>query len=104
MKIEAKTRLTADATEVRAAKHALVKFKDGSQHEVLYFADPTKRKGSFSVRVKKSDLPQLKFRKGPDGKYMVCPWVQGQDAKWYPTGTDDAAKAYIKFTKQYWKA
>ena len=103
IKIEARARLVATAVEVKAAKHFQVRFKDGSEHEVLFFADPTKHKGSFSARVKKAGLPQLKFRKGPDGKYYVCPWTKGVDAKWFPTGESDAQKAYNKSIKKYWK-
>lgn len=102
--MEAKARLTA-STQITAAKHAQVKFKNGSVHEVLFFSDPAKGKGTFMLKTK--GLPSLKFIK-EGGKYAV--YTMGrqrdqvdQDSR-FDAKTADASEAYMKGIKKFWKA
>jgi hypothetical protein len=103
--MEAKTRIQSSATVVTAAKTAQVKFKDGSVHKVSFFSDPTKRRGTFIL--KSPDLPSLKFML-EGGKYVV--YTVGntrndidKDSR-FDTKTAEAADAYAKGIKKFWKA
>ncbi len=104
MQINAKSRLDA-ATEVTAAQHANVEFKDGSVHKVSYYADPGKRRGNFMLKT--PGLPSLVFNKD-SGRYIAYTYNVRRDGpdpeSAFKTGTSDAKEAYLKGIKKFWKA
>lgn len=103
MNIEAKSRLLAP-TQVEAAKTANVTFADGSVRKVSYFSDPSKGRGTFSI--KSPGLASIVFNKD-SGKYVAYEFdnrKNGPDVNTaFKTGTADPKEAYLKAMKKFWK-
>lgn len=104
MKLEAKARLSSSiaSTEVTAAQHAQVKFKDGSVHKVSFYSDPNKRKGKF--RIKSPGLPTILFKleKGTYHAYKEKDGDVDAISRWN-TKEADAKKAYLKGMGKFWR-